>query len=228
MEISKKQIDDLNVEMTLTLKAEDYADLEKKRLSAYRKNADIKGFRKGMVPMQLVQRLYGDQALYEAVNRIVSEQLDKFIKDNELHILGEPLASESQKENSWKSGDDFEFKFDMGLSPKLDFEIGKEDKVPAYWIEVTDEAKQQMKENLLKQYGGFEEGESAGEEDYVIADLTQGDRKVEGAYITLRNVAEDARSLFLGTKPGDSFDVDVTLAFENETYRAALLKVKKE
>jgi trigger factor len=228
MEISKKQIDDLNVEMTLTLKAEDYADLEKKRLSAYRKNADIKGFRKGMVPMQLVQRLYGDQALYEAVNRIVSEQLDKFIKDNELHILGEPLASESQKENSWKSGDDFEFKFDMGLSPKLDFEIGKEDKVPAYWIEVTDEAKQQMKENLLKQYGGFEEGESAGEEDYVIADLTQGDRKVEGAYITLRNVAEDARSLFLGTKPGDSFDVDVTLAFENETDRAALLKVKKE
>ena len=217
MEISKKQIDDLNVEMTLTLKAEDYADLEKKRLSAYRKNADIKGFRKGMVPMQLVQRLYGDQALYEAVNRIVSEQLDKFIKDNELHILGEPLASESQKENSWKSGDDFEFKFDMGLSPKLDFEIGKEDKVPAYWIEVTDEAKQQMKENLLKQFGGFEEGESAGEEDYV-----------EGAYITLRNVAEDARSLFLGTKPGDSFDVDVTLAFENETDRAALLKVKKE
>ena len=219
MEISKKQIDDLNVEMTLTLKAEDYADLEKKRLSAYRKNADIKGFRKGMVPMQLVQRLYGDQALYEAVNHIVSEQLDKFIKDNELHILGEPLASESQKENSWKSGDDFEFKFDMGLSPKLDFEIGKEDKVPAYWIEVTDEA---------KQYGGFEEGESAGEDDYVIADLTQGDRKVEGAYITLRNVAEDARSLFLGTKPGDSFDVDVTLAFENETDRAALLKVKKE
>ncbi len=228
MEITKKQIDDLNVEATIALKGEDYVELEKKRLSAYRRNADIKGFRKGMVPMSLVQRLYGDQALYEAVNSIVSEQLEKFIKDNDLHVLGEPLPSESQPENTWKSGEDFEFKFDMGLSPKLDFEIGKEDKVPAYWIEVTPEAKEKMKENVLKQYGGFEEGTAAGEDDYVIADLKQGEKAVEGVYITLKNVAEEARGLFLGAKPGDSFDLNVHLAFENETDRAALLKVKKE
>ena len=228
MEISKNQIDALNIEAVIALKGEDYAELEKKRLSAYRRNADIKGFRKGMVPMSLVQRLYGDQALYEAVNSIVSEQLDKFIKDNDLHILGEPLPSESQPENEWKSGADFEFRFDMGLSPALDFEIGKEDKVPAYWIEVTPEAKAKMKESILKQYGGFEEGTAAGEEDYVIADLRQGEKVVEGAYITLRNVTDEARGLFLGAKAGDSFDLDVTLAFANETDRAALLKVKKE
>ena len=111
MEVIKNQIDDLNIELTISLKGEDYAEREKKRLAAYRRNADFKGFRKGMVPPQLVKKIYGDQALYEAVNGIVSEELEKFITDNDLHILGEPIASESQKENEWKDGSDFEFKF---------------------------------------------------------------------------------------------------------------------
>ena len=135
MEVIKNQVDDLNVEVTINLKAEDYAEQEKKRLAAYRRNADFKGFRKGMVPAQLVKKLYGDQALYEAINSIISEQLDKFIKDNDLHILGEPIGSESQKENEWVDGADFEFKFDLGLSPNIDFEVSKEDKLPYYKID---------------------------------------------------------------------------------------------
>ena len=87
MEVTKNQIDDLNIELTIALKAEDYAEQEKKRLSAYRRNADFKGFRKGMVPASLVKKVYGDQALYEAINGVVSEQLDKFIKDNNTHIM---------------------------------------------------------------------------------------------------------------------------------------------
>ena len=151
MEVIKNQVDDLNVEVTINLKAEDYAEQEKKRLAAYRRNADFKGFRKGMVPAQLVKKLYGDQALYEAINSIISEQLDKFIKDNDLHILGEPIGSESQKENEWVDGADFEFKFDLGLSPNIDFEVSKEDKLPYYKITVTEEAKAKMKENILRQ-----------------------------------------------------------------------------
>ncbi|MGI5847501.1 MAG: trigger factor [Candidatus Cryptobacteroides sp.] len=228
MNITKKQIDDLNIELTIALQGEDYAEQEKKRLSAYRRNADLKGFRKGMAPMTLISRLYGEQILYEVINALVSEQLDKFIKDNELNILGEPLPSASQPEQEWKSGNDFEFKFDLGLSPKLDFEVTKEDKVPYYKIQVTDAAKAEMKRNMLKQLGKLEEGEAAGEEDYVIADLVQDDRTVEGAYIAIRNVAGDARKEFLGAKAGDRFKVDVNAAFENENDRASLLKIKKE
>ena len=99
-----------------------------------------------MVPAQLVKKIYGDQALYETINGIVSEQLDKFIKDNDLHILGEPIGSESQKENEWVDGADFEFKFDLGLSPKIDFELSKDDKLPYYKINVTEDAKSKMKE----------------------------------------------------------------------------------
>jgi len=140
MEITKNQVDDLNIELTIALKGDDYAEQEKKRLAAYRRNADFKGFRKGMVPAQLVKRVYGDQALVEAVNSVLSEQLDKFIKDNDLHILGEPLASESQKEIEWKDGADMEFKFAIGLSPEINLDVTSADKLTLYRIKPTDEA----------------------------------------------------------------------------------------
>lgn len=228
MEVIKNQIDDLNIELTIALKAEDYAEQEKKRLAAYRRNADFKGFRKGMVPAQLVKKIYGDQVLYEAINGIVSQELDKFIKDNDLNILGEPIPSESQKENEWKDGSDFEFKFDIGLSPKIDMDLSKEDKVTCYKINVTEEAKTQMKENLLRQYGQLEESEAAGEDDYVVVDFVQGDKSVEGAYVAVDKVEGTAKKKFLGAKVDDKFDVDVTKAFTNETDRASMLKMKKE
>ncbi len=228
MEVIKNQIDDLNIELTIALKGEDYAEAEKKRLAAYRRQADFKGFRKGMVPPALVKKVYGDQALYEAINGIVGEQLDKFIKDNDLHILGEPLASESQKELEWKEGNDFEFKFDLGLSPAIDIDVNKDDKLTCYKIEVTDKAKAAMKENILNQYGELQETESAGEKDYVIVDFQQGEKSVEGVYVAVDKVEGDARKNFLGAKADDQFDVNVNEAFTNETDRASMLKMKKE
>lgn len=228
MNVTKNQIDDLNIELTIAISAADYAEQEKKRLSAYRRNADFKGFRKGMVPASIVKKLYGDQALYEAINSVIGEQLDKFIKDNNLNILGEPLPSESQKENEWKSGNDFEFKFDLGLSPEINIEVGKDDKVTRHKIEISDKAKAEMKENILRQYGSLEEGTAAGEDDYVIADFKQGDRVSEGAYVAINKVEGDAKAKFVGAKSGDTFEVDVTAAFTNETDRSSMLKVKKE
>lgn len=228
MEITKNQVDDLNIELTIALKGDDYAEQEKKRLAAYRRNADFKGFRKGMVPAQLVKRVYGDQALVEAVNSVLSEQLDKFIKDNDLHILGEPLASESQKEIEWKDGADMEFKFDIGLSPEINLDVTSADKLTLYRIKPTDEARDAMKKNLLNQYGDFQETESAGENDYVIVDFKQEGKTVEGAYVSIDKVEGEAREKFLGSKAGDSFDVDVAAAFTNETDRASMLRLKKD
>ncbi|MGN1214641.1 MAG: trigger factor [Candidatus Cryptobacteroides sp.] len=228
MNVTKNQIDDLNIELTIAISAEDYAEKEKKRLSAYRKNADFKGFRKGMVPASIVKRIYGDQALYEAINSVVAEELDKFITGNNLNILGEPLPSESQKENEWKSGNDFEFKFDLGLSPQIDLELGKDDKLTRHKIEVSEKAVAEMKENMLRQYGSLQEGEAAGEEDYVVADFRQGDKVSEGAYVAVSKVEGDAKAKFVGAKPGDSFDVNVNEAFVNETDRSSMLKISKE
>ena len=228
MNISQNRIDDLNLELTLTISQEDYADSFKKKLADFRKKADIKGFRKGMVPMSLVEKMYGQNALVDAVNDVISEGLNNFVHENNLKVLGEPLPSEEHIQNEWVNGSEFTFKFDLAQNPEISFELSKEDEVTYYTITVTEAAKNEMKDNLLKQYGSLEEGEAAKADDFIIVDFEQGDMKVEGTYVALRSVAEAARASFVGVKAGDELDVNVNEAFENETDRASMLKVGKE
>ena len=227
MNITKNQTDALNCQVTIDIAAEDYAEALKKRLNGYRRNADIKGFRKGMAPMSLIQRLYGDQSLYEAVNRLVSDQLDTFIRNEKIRIVGEPLPSEDQPQLEWKSGNDFTFKFDIAQTPELNFEVGEGDKIPYYEINVTEDAKKAMRDQMLQQYGSLQEGDKAGENDYIVADIANEAHSAEGVYVSVAHVAEIARPLFVGKKAGDKFTVDVSVAFENETDRASMLKVDK-
>ena len=228
MKIEQNRIDDLNIELTLSVAAEDYAESRKKRLAEFRKKAEIKGFRKGMVPMSLVEKMYGQNALVDAVNDAISEGLNNYIHENNLRVLGEPLPSEEHIQNEWEAGKEFTFKFDLALNPEVSFELSKEDEITYYTITVTEAAKKEMRDNLLRQYGSLENGEAAKEEDFIIVDFEQGDMKVEGTYVALRNVAEAARKSFVGVKSGDVLDVNVNEAFENETDRASMLKVGKE
>ncbi len=227
MNITKNQTDALNYQVTIDITAEDYAEALRKRLNGYRRNADIKGFRKGMAPMSLIQRLYGDQSLYESVNRLVSDQLDTFIRNEKIRVVGEPLPSEDQPQLEWKSGNDFTFKFDIAQTPELNFEVGEGDKIPYYEINVTEDAKKAMRDQMLQQYGSLQEGEKAGENDYIVADIANEAHSAEGVYVSVAHVAEIARPLFVGKKAGDKFTVDVSVAFENETDRASMLKVDK-
>ena len=227
MNITKKQADALNCQVTIDIAADDYAEALKKRLNEYRRRADIKGFRKGMAPMSLIQRMYGDQCLYESVNHLVGEQLDNFIRDEKLRIVGEPLPSEDQPQIEWKAGNDFTFKFDMAQTPEINFEVGEGDKIPYYEINVTEEAKKAMKNQMLQQYGSLQEGKTAGENDYIIADIANDSHSAEGVYVSIANVAEIARPLFVGKKAGEKITVNVNEAFENETDRASMLKVDK-
>ena len=228
MKIEQNRIDDLNLELSLTVTPEDYSDSKKKRLNEYRKKAEIRGFRKGMVPMSLVEKMYGQTALVDAVNDVIAEGLNNFIKENHLRVLGEPLPSEEHIANEWNDGNEFNFKFDLAQNPEISLELSKEDEVTYYTITVTEAAKKDMKNTLLKQYGSLEDGKKAKEEDFIIVDFEQGDMKVEGTYVALRNVAEAARASFVGVKAGDVLDVNVNEAFENETDRSSMLKVSKD
>ena len=228
MEIKENRTDNLNIELTLSIVKDDYSDKKKKRLNEYRRKAEIKGFRKGMVPMSLVERIYGQSALVDSVNDVISESLNRYIEENGLHVMGEPLPAEDQPSVEWVDGNDFSFVFDIALTPEVSFEFSKQDEILYYNINVTEAAKKEMKENLLKQYGSLEDGDAAKADDFIIADFEQGDTKVEGTYVALRNVDEKVRPSFIGLKPGDSLDVDVNAAFTNETDRASMLKVKKE
>ena len=228
MKIEQNRIDDLNLELALTVVPEDYSDSKKKRLNEYRKKAEIKGFRKGMVPMSLVEKMYGQTALVDAINDVIAEGLNNFIHENNLRVLGEPLPSEEHIANEWVDGNEFNFKFDLAQNPEVSFELSKEDEVTYYTITVTEAAKKDMKNTLLKQYGSLEDGKKAKEEDFIIVDFEQGEMKVEGTYVAIRNVAEAARASFVGVKAGDVLDVNVNEAFENETDRSSMLKVSKD
>jgi len=227
MNVTKNQPDALNFKVTIEIAAADYQEPLKKRLNDYRRKADIKGFRRGMAPMGMIQRMYGDQALYESVNGMVGDALNNFIRDEKIRIVGEPMPSEDQPQLSWKAGEDFTFKFDIAQTPEIKFDVTKEDKVPYYDINITAAEKKATREQLLQQYGSLQEGSKTAENDYIVADIANDTHKAEGVYVSIANVAEEARAAFVGKKAGDKFDIDVNLAFTNETDRAAMLKVEK-
>ena len=228
MKLVQNKIDDLNLELTIEVSKEDYAESKKKKINDYRKKADIKGFRKGMVPMSLVEKLYGQQALVDSVNDIIAETLNNFIQENNLKVLGEPLPSVDTPHNEWNDGNELTFKFDVALNPEVSFELSKEDEIQYYTITVTEAAKKDLKNTMLRQYGSLEEGEKAGADDFIIVDFEQGENKVEGTYVALRSISEAVKPSFIGVKAGDVLDVNVVEAFENETDRASMLKVGKE
>ncbi len=229
MKVEQVKINDLSYELVVTIDKADAQDKKKKALSEYRRKAEIRGFRKGMAPMSLIEKMHGVQALVEGVNQLISEGINNHIAENQLNILGEPLPNEAkQKEINWESDETYEFVFDIALSPKVEFTLDSNDKIVSYNVAVSQEAKQAYKSNMLKQFGKLENTDVVKEEDFIIADLEQGENKVEGTYVTLRQMAEEAKGQFLGKKAGESFEVNVNETFTNETDRAALLKVKKD
>ena len=228
MNIEKKQIDDLNIELTLNIAAEDYAPIKKKKLNERRRTAEFKGFRKGMVPASLIERVYGEQCLGDAVNDIISEQLGKYMEESGLNFIGEPLSSEDQPEIEWKDGNDFVFKFDLGIAPKVDFDLSSSDKVVNYTIKSTALAKEEMKKNMLMQYGELQEVETPTAESYLYVDLENEDKTVENGYISMRDVTEAMKPALMGVKAGDKLEIDINETLGREGDRATLLKVKKE
>lgn len=228
MNIVKNQIDELNIQLTVTVAHDDYAEAEKKELQRCKRTAEFKGFRKGMVPMSLIQKVYGERVLGEVVNKVLSDAINNFVKENNIKMVGEALPSEDQPEIEWKSGNDFTFKFDIATTSEVNFELSKDGKVKVYEIKVSAEAKKEMKDNLLRQFGSLTDAAQAGEDDFVIVDFAQEGKTVEGSYVGVKNVEGEAKSKFLGAKVGDQFDVNVNEAFTNESDRAYMLKVKKE
>ena len=230
MKVTQKNIDDLTLILTLNIEQSDYAEKQKKTLNDYRRKAEIKGFRKGMAPMSFIEKMHGRSALLDAVNALVSDGLNNYITDNKLNVIGEPLPNETeQKPIDWDNATEFEFVFDLAIVPKVDIKLSAQDKIPYYEVAISDEEKNKYKSNLLKQYGQLGVADSVEEDDFLIADLIQGETKVEGTYISLRSIEDDKiKKEFTGKKAGDEFAIDINAAFANESDRAALLKVKKE
>lgn len=239
MNVDKQVIDSVNAVVKIQLLKADYQEKVENTLKNYRKKANVPGFRPGMVPAGLIQKMYGKSVLAEAVQDAVSEALYNYIRDNQLNILGEPLPSESQAMIDFDTQEDFDFAFDIALSPEIDFTINKKDSIPYYTITVTDEMVAEQAKSMAARNGNYVKAEATEESDVIKGMLieVQPDGtidlegiSVEDAVLTpkyFKNDEEKAKLIGLGV--GDTVVFNPAKAYDNtESELASLLKVPKE
>lgn len=229
MNITKKQLDDLSLQVTVSLEEVDYNEKVRKALNDIRRKLEIKGFRKGMVPMGIVQKMYGKSTLLEQVHTIVSQGIDDYIKQEEIHIIGEPLASEEQAEINWDVDKEFSFSFDLMLAPDVPVMVNKELHIPYIQKKVTDKQVEEYRKGLLDQHGTMEEAENVEKDDFLKVDLKQGERVIPDTYLNLKTVEKQKdKKPFLGKVVGDTVEADINTLLSKDTDRAALLQIKPE
>jgi trigger factor len=229
MNITKKQIDDLSLQVTVSIEENDYKEKVKKALNDVRRKLDIKGFRKGMVPMGMVEKMYGRSTLLEQVNTIISQALNDYMEKEEIRIIGEPLASEEQAKIDWDNDVDFSFSFDLMLAPKVDIPIDKDLHIPLVKKAVTDKETDEYITGLLNQHGTMDVADKVEKEDFLKVDLRQGENMITDSYLNLKSVAKlKDKKIFIGKTAGEEITADITTLFAKEEERAMLLQVKPE
>lgn len=239
MNVSLKNTDAVNGVITVAIEKADYAEKVDKGLRNFRQKANIPGFRKGMVPMGMVKKMYGKSVLAEEVNKLVSENLFGYIRENKLNVLGEPLPSlTEQKEIDFDTQEDFEFVFDVALAPEVNVQLGKDDTLPYYRIAIDDETVNTQVKAYQAQMGTYEKAETVEAKDMVkgtLAELENGMLKegglvVEGAVLMpeyLHN--EEEKNKFIGAAVNTVVTFNPARAYEGaDAEVASLLKINKD
>ena len=239
MNVSLKNIDAVSGIVKLEIVKADYAEQVEKSLRNFRQKANVPGFRKGMVPMGMVKKMYGKHVLVEEVNKLVSENLFNYIRDNKLNILGEPMPNETEQQSiNFDTQEDFEFCFDVALAPEIKIELSKNDKLPFYQVAIDEEMMNQQVEAYTANFGSYDSVEEVEEKDLVkgtIAELENGSPKEGGIVVDdavlmssyIKDEAEKAK--FIGAKVNSVIVFNPNKAYEGaEAEIASLLKVEKE
>jgi trigger factor len=236
MHISRTNIDELNAVVKLSIEKSDYEATVNETLKDYRKKANMPGFRKGMVPAGLIKKMYGKAVLAEEINKILSQELNRYIHEENLQILGEPLPNETeQKKIDFDKDETFEFVFDLGISPAIDIDFQKIGALPLYEIAVDEEMVTNQIEAFQNRFGSYTDTELSGEKDNLIGSLKQLDEnnqileggiQVDEAQVSIQMVkSEEIKAILLGKKAGDVVNFNPQVAFENRHYLKQVLKI---
>ena len=214
MRISKRSIDDLNVVVSIAIEKQDYEATVNETLKDYRKKANMPGFRKGMVPAGLIKKMYGKSAVADEVNKLISRELTKYIADEQLNILGEPLPSlKEQSKIDFDSSADMEFVFDLGLSPDINVNFNSIGKIPYYQIDIDDQLIDNQIQGYTNRFGENIAADVVGEKETTIGDFVQVDEAgniLQDQILHLEDLSIDGISLnYLNFKLG-KFIPDLT------------------
>jgi len=239
MNIQFECAEGVNGLMTITVEKADYQEQVEKKLKEYRKKANLPGFRPGMVPMGLIKKQFGTSVKADEVNRLLSDKLYGYIRENKIQMLGEPLPSEGQKPQDLQGDGPFVFVFDIAVAPAFKAELSDKDSIDYYAIKVEDKLVDDQVAMYASQAGRMVEVQEWSGNDTLNGDLRQLDAdgntladgiQVEGGIIMPSYVkGDDERKKFDGAKPGDIIIFNPKKAYpENDSEVAALLKIEKE
>ncbi|WP_439129220.1 trigger factor [Polaribacter sp.] len=228
MNITKENIDALNAVVKVDIVVEDYQEKVAKVLTDYRKKADIPGFRKGHVPMGMVKKQYGKSVLVEEVNKLLQDSLNKFITEEKLDILGNPLPR-VQEDFNWDA-DNFSFEFELGLVPEFDVDLKPKKKVTAYNIIATEDLLDEEVKNIQTRYGKMSAIEEATEHANVTGTFVNEEKEINKKSTFLVNDLKGKKNekKLIGAKVGDVIELETKKLFEDENKLVHILGVSEE
>ncbi|GGD22069.1 trigger factor [Hyunsoonleella pacifica] len=228
MNITRENLDALNAVVKVDIAKEDYSDKVDKILSDYRKTANIPGFRKGHVPMGMVKKQYGKAVLVDEVNKLLQDALNKYLTEEKLDVLGQPLPK--QKDDINWDADGFSFEFELGLAPEFDVNLKSKKAITHYNIVADDKMIDEQIERIQKQYGKL-----------VPQDVVEKDSEITGAYKNEENEIDNTVTLtldkfkgkatakkFIGAKAGDVITLKTKGLYEDDHDLMHALKVSHD
>lgn len=239
MDITLQKIDEVSSKLTLKIVAADYAENVKKTLKKMKADAKMPGFRPGMVPMGLIQKMYGVEVKAREVEKFVSESIDNYVKEQQLNLMIHPIRTEGQALIDIEKDDDFEMSFDLALEPAIDFTLTAKDELPYKKVEVADAEITEQIENLRLRKSSYNEVDTFSADDFLKGTLTELDENgavkenglvVEDATLMPKYFkGEDSKKAFEGAKKDGTVQINVQEMYEgNEVQISSLLKIKKE
>ena len=241
MKITFENPDKINGQMTLVVEEADYKENVEKQLKDYRKKANIPGFRPGQAPMGMIKRQFGTAVKVDAINKLIGEEMYKYIQDNKIQMLGEPLPSEKQEQQDLEAAGPYTFVFDIAVAPELKAKLTKKDKIEYYNIDVDDKLVNDQVEMFASRAGHYDKVEAYDPEqnDMLKGDLRELDAEgnakengvvVEAAVLMPKYIkVEDQKKLFDGAKVGSVITFNPKQAYEgNEAEISSLLKIDRE
>jgi trigger factor len=239
MNITRENIDDLNAVLKIEISKPDYEEKVETVLKDYRKKANIKGFRPGMVPIGLVKKMYGRAVQIDEINKIVTENIQKYLVDEKLEILGDPIPkSDEQDKIDFDTQENFTFSFEIGLSPEIDLKLTKKNKVNQYEIIIDDKMKNDYRDNYTRRFGELNKVDISEEKDVIKGKIEaidkDGNLVAEGISVEETSLGIDIikdkkiKKLFIGKSLNDTVDFDIKKAYPNDTEIAGILHKKKE
>ncbi len=238
MNITQEKVNDLNAILKVTLNPEDYNPKVEKALKEQAKKANLPGFRKGMVPVSHIKRMFGKSILVEEINTLLSNEVTQYLTDQKVEILGQPLPLMDETEFKWDQTDVFEFKYEIGLAPVVDIQVSAKDKFTEYEVKADPETLKSRITNLRKSYGKMSNPEVSAEGDVLYSKLMQLDNKgevfeggIESTGSIRTDLITDKKILktLVGLKKDDVVKLNLDKAFDsNAAVIAKLLNIAEE